>query len=105
MSERKKSNNKMIKRILSGVMAFAIALSMCMVAMPTRVLADDIRDFWVFEDGSIDTTLTGHDENKMQMFGENLSVAPTTSVLVYSSNTLTFKSAVSLDALGIAKNG
>lgn len=101
MSERKKSNNKMIKRILSGVMAFAIALSMCMVAMPTRVLAEARNDFWII-DGAIKTSAAPGDE--IQMWGENLSVAPT-SVLEYSSNTLTFKSAVSLEVLGIGQNG
>lgn len=99
MSERKKSNNKMIKRILSGVMAFAIALSMCMVAMPTRVLASDPNGWFWVADGKIVDNLGGATEY-MDGQIEDTTIDPTT-VLDYSDKTLIFKSAVTLKHLGV----
>ena len=55
---REMKNNRVIKRILSGVMAFAVALTMCMVAMPTRVLAEDV-GYQINADGTIVTPTTG----------------------------------------------
>lgn len=102
MSERKKSNNKMIKRILSGVMAFAIALSMCMVAMPTRVLASDGYNFYIHANGNIDDTV---DDNAIfQIWG--LSTSDPTSVMSYSDKTLTFKGNVKIGHdLYVCKDG
>ncbi len=99
MSERKKSNNKIIKRILSGVMAFAIALSMCMVAMPTRVLAAVPYDFWV-----VDGAIVSAWQDNEQMDGTRSDTTPLTS-LDYANSTLIFKSAVNLERLGIIQNG
>ncbi|WP_026665305.1 leucine-rich repeat domain-containing protein [Butyrivibrio sp. FC2001] len=98
MSERKKSNNKMIKRILSGVMAFAIALSMCMVAMPTRVLADEPvkGGFWVNDGKLINTTPS--DPTKNVIYAQGVDVIDPTTIMEYSNNTLKIKKGITIDA-------
>ncbi|WP_022761512.1 leucine-rich repeat domain-containing protein [Butyrivibrio sp. AD3002] len=56
------SNKKAIKRIVSSVLALAVALCMCMVAMPMRVLADST-DFRIGADGQITVGNTGDNTN------------------------------------------
>jgi len=93
-------------KLLSLVMAIAVALTMCFVAVPQKVLADSSTSFYISSSGTIteaSSSGTGDYVATLSSRDSNVSLETIKSEVSYSSGILTISN-ISLFSLSISKN-